>query len=77
MLYHLNNNIVFVKEAVLSAMGALAESCKEEFSKVYDSVIQLLFNIFQNTSKKEFKQLISNAMETITILGKTFSYDKF
>lgn len=39
MLYHLNNNIVFVKEAVLSAMGALAESCKEEFSKVYDSVI--------------------------------------
>lgn len=28
-LYHLNHNIVFVKEAVLSALGALAEACKD------------------------------------------------
>ena len=77
MLYHINNNIVFVKEGVLSAMGALAECCKTEFAKVYDNIIQLLFNIFQNTTKKEFKQLISNAMETITIIGKAYPYEKF
>jgi hypothetical protein len=28
-LHHLNHNIVFVKEAVLSALGAFAECCKE------------------------------------------------
>ncbi len=46
LLYHLNNNIVFVKEAVLSAMGALAECSKDEFAKVYDNILQLIFNIF-------------------------------
>lgn len=28
-LFHLNNNIVFVKESVLSALGAYAECCQE------------------------------------------------
>lgn len=73
----MNNSIVFVKEAVLSALGALAECCQDEFSKVFDDVINLLFNIFQNTAKKEYKQLICNSMETITVIGKCFPYTKF
>jgi hypothetical protein len=46
MLYHLNNNIVFVKEAVLSALGAFSECCVLSFASQYDDIINIIFNIF-------------------------------
>lgn len=45
-LYHLDKSIVFVKEAVLSALSAFAEGFQESFEAQYDSVVQLIFNIF-------------------------------
>lgn len=76
-LYHLDKSIVFVKEGVLSALSAFAECYQETFATQYDSVINLIFNIFAHSQKKEFRQLVSNAMETITILGNVYGYEKF
>lgn len=76
-MFHLDKSIVFVKEGVLSALSAFAECYMETFATQYDSIINLIFSIFAHSSKKEFKQLVSNAMETITILGSVYDYDKF
>lgn len=76
-MYHLDKGIVFVKEGVLSALGAFSECFEEAFAAQYDSVLNLIFNIFAFSSKKEFKQLVSNAMETMTILGSVYGYEKF
>lgn len=76
-LYLLDKGIVFVKEAVLSAMSAFAESCTDKFESQFDFIINMIFNIFAYSEKKEFKQLVSNAMEAVTILGSVYGYEKF
>ena len=37
----------------------------------------MIFNIFAYSEKKEFRQLVSNAMESVTILGSVYGYEKF
>lgn len=37
----------------------------------------MIFNIFAYSEKKEFRQLVSNAMEAVTILGSVYGYEKF
>lgn len=76
-MHHLEKGIVFVKEAVLSAMSAFAESCTDKFESQFDFIVNLIFNIFAYSDKKEFRQLVSNAMEAVTILGSVYGYEKF
>lgn len=54
-LHHLDKGIVFVKEAVLSAMSAFAESCTDKFESQFDFIVNMIFNIFAYSEKKEFK----------------------
>lgn len=51
----MEKSIVFVKEGVLSALGAFAECFEESFAGQYESVINLIFNIFAYSTKKEFR----------------------
>lgn len=65
-----------MKEASLSALSALAEGSQNLFDPHYDEVINLIFQVFQQSHNPAFKQLVGISIEAITIIAKLLGKEK-
>lgn len=70
-VFHSTKGISLVKESCLGAMSSVAEVCKEHFSTFMEVTVQLLFNIIETHTSKEYKQLRGQAIETMTIIASS------
>jgi HEAT repeat protein len=62
----------FVQEQALSTIATIADSAKAAFSRYYDTLMPLLFNVLRGESSKEYRLLRAKAMECATLIGVSF-----
>ncbi len=75
--FHLQNGILFVKEATLSTLSALAEGSRDLFLPYYNNVLALIINILKDQSSSHCKQLKGGAIECVSIIAKCFDKKLF
>lgn len=59
----------FVQEQALSTIATIADSAEVAFSRYYDTLMPLLFNVLRDVQDKEFRLLRAKAMECATLIG--------
>ena len=59
----------FVQEQALSTIATVADSAESEFSKYYDTLMPLLFNVLREEQSKEYRLLRAKAMECATLIA--------
>ncbi|KAF2000467.1 importin subunit beta-3 [Amniculicola lignicola CBS 123094] len=59
----------FVQEQALSTIATVADSAEAAFSKYYDTLMPLLFNVLQEEQSKEYRLLRAKAMECATLIA--------
>lgn len=62
----------FVQEQALSTIATVADSAEAAFSRYYDTLMPLLFNVLREEQSKELRLLRAKAMECATLIGKLF-----
>lgn len=62
----------FVQEQALSTIATVADSAEAAFSKYYDTLMPLLFNVLREEQSKEYRLLRAKAMECATLIGQHF-----
>lgn len=77
LISHCNNNISIVKESCLSAISSVAEICKEHYQRYLEVSAQMLFNIIETHTSKEYKQTRGQAIETLTMIATAVGADSF
>ena len=60
----------YVQEQALSTIATVADSAEAAFSKYYDGLMPLLFNVLRTEQSKEYRLLRAKAMECATLIGK-------
>ncbi|KAI9829591.1 MAG: hypothetical protein M1819_006096 [Sarea resinae] len=66
----------FVQEQALSTIATVADSAETAFSKYYDTLMPLLFNVLKEEQSKEYRLLRAKAMECATLIGLAVGKDK-
>ncbi|OAG02553.1 importin subunit beta-3 [Paraphaeosphaeria sporulosa] len=59
----------FVQEQALSTIATVADSAEAAFSKYYDTLMPLLFNVLNEEQSKEYRLLRAKAMECATLIA--------
>ena len=59
----------FVQEQALSTIATVADSAELTFSRYYDTLMPLLFNVLKVEQSKDFRLLRAKAMECATLIG--------
>lgn len=59
----------YVQEQALSTIATIADSAEAAFSKYYDTLMPLLFNVLQQENLKELRLLRAKAMECATLIA--------
>ncbi|KAK5164699.1 hypothetical protein LTR04_001731 [Oleoguttula sp. CCFEE 6159] len=59
----------FVQEQALSTIATVADSAESAFSKYYDTLMPLLFNVLKEEQSKDFRLLRAKAMECATLIA--------
>lgn len=59
----------FVQEQALSTIATVADSAEAAFSKYYDTLMPLLFNVLKEEQSKEYRLLRAKAMECATLIA--------
>jgi len=59
----------YVQEQALSTIATIADSAEAAFSKYYDTLMPLLFNVLQQENTKELRLLRAKAMECATLIA--------
>lgn len=59
----------YVQEQALSTIATIADAAEAAFSKYYDSLMPLLFNVLQSPIDKDTRLLKAKAMECATLIG--------
>jgi hypothetical protein len=59
----------FVQEQALSTIATVADSAEAAFSKYYDTLMPLLFNVLREEQSKEYRLLRAKAMECATLIA--------
>ena len=62
----------FVQEQALSTIATVADSAEAAFSRYYDTLMPLLFNVLRDVQDKEYRLLRAKAMECATLIGMLF-----
>lgn len=65
----LQNDKRYVQEQALSTIATIADAAEAAFSKYYDSLMPLLFNVLQSPMDKDTRLLKAKAMECATLIG--------
>ncbi len=63
----------FVQEQALSTIATVADSAEAAFSRYYDTLMPLLFNVLKEEQSKEYRLLRAKAMECATLIGTSTS----
>ncbi|KAA8622517.1 KAP95 Karyopherin importin beta [Pyrenophora tritici-repentis] len=66
----------FVQEQALSTIATVADSAEAAFSKYYDTLMPLLFNVLQEEQSKEYRLLRAKAMECATLIALAVGKDR-
>lgn len=77
LVSHCNNNISIVKESCLSAISTVAEVSKENYQRYLEVSAQMLFNIIETHTSKEYKQVRGQSIETLTMIASAVGADPF
>ncbi|EON65239.1 hypothetical protein W97_04476 [Coniosporium apollinis CBS 100218] len=59
----------FVQEQALSTIATVADSAEAAFTRYYDTLMPLLFNVLREEQSKEFRLLRAKAMECATLIA--------
>lgn len=59
----------FVQEQALSTIATIADSAEAAFSKYYDTLMPILFNVLQQENTKDLRLLRAKAMECATLIA--------
>lgn len=59
----------YVQEQALSTIATIADSAEQAFSRYYDTLMPLLFNVLQTDNAKELRLLRAKAMECATLIA--------
>ena len=59
----------FVQEQALSTIATVADSAEAAFSRYYDTLMPLLFNVLREEQSKEYRLLRAKAMECATLIA--------
>ncbi|KAF7876501.1 hypothetical protein EAF04_001591 [Stromatinia cepivora] len=59
----------YVQEQALSTIATIADSAEAAFSKYYDTLMPILFNVLKADSTKELRLLRAKAMECATLIA--------
>jgi len=63
----------FVQEQALSTIATVADSAEAAFSRYYDTLMPLLFNVLKEEQSAEYRLLRAKAMECATLIGMSQS----
>jgi hypothetical protein len=66
----------FVQEQALSTIATVADSAEAAFSKYYDTLMPLLFNVLREEQSKEYRLLRAKAMECATLIALAVGKDR-
>ncbi|KAF4549784.1 Importin subunit beta-3-like protein [Elsinoe fawcettii] len=66
----------FVQEQALSTIATVADSAEARFSKYYDTLMPLLFNVLREEQDKEYRLLRAKAMECATLIALAVGKEK-
>ncbi|KAF4308679.1 importin subunit beta-3 [Botryosphaeria dothidea] len=66
----------FVQEQALSTIATVADSAEVAFSKYYDTLMPLLFNVLREEQSKEYRLLRAKAMECATLIALAVGKEK-
>jgi hypothetical protein len=66
----------FVQEQALSTIATVADSAEAAFSKYYDTLMPLLFNVLNEEQSKEYRLLRAKAMECATLIALAVGKDR-
>ena len=66
----------FVQEQALSTIATIADSAETAFSKYYDTLMPLLFQVLQGDQDKEYRLLRAKAMECATLIALAVGKDR-
>ncbi|KAF2661620.1 ARM repeat-containing protein [Lophiostoma macrostomum CBS 122681] len=66
----------FVQEQALSTIATVADSAEAAFSKYYDTLMPLLFNVLKEEQSKEYRLLRAKAMECATLIALAVKKDR-
>ncbi|KAF2459467.1 armadillo-type protein [Lineolata rhizophorae] len=69
LLQLLQNPKRFVQEQALSTIATVADSAEGAFSRYYDTLMPLLFNVLREEQSKEYRLLRAKAMECATLIA--------
>ncbi|KAF2835817.1 ARM repeat-containing protein [Patellaria atrata CBS 101060] len=59
----------FVQEQALSTIATVADSAEAAFSRYYDALMPMLFNVLSGEQSKEYRLLRAKAMECATLIA--------
>jgi len=60
----------YVQEQALSTIATVADSAEAAFSRYYDTLMPLLFNVLRQELSKDHRLLRAKAMECATLIGE-------
>ncbi|KAH7138026.1 armadillo-type protein [Dendryphion nanum] len=66
----------FVQEQALSTIATVADSAEAAFSKYYDTLMPLLFNVLKEEQSREYRLLRAKAMECATLIALAVGKDR-
>lgn len=66
----------YVQEQALSTIATVADSAEAKFSKYYDTLMPLLFNVLRQEQSKEYRLLRAKAMECATLIALAVRKEK-
>ncbi|TVY92395.1 Importin subunit beta [Lachnellula willkommii] len=66
----------YVQEQALSTIATIADSAEAAFSKYYDTLMPILFQVLQQESTKELRLLRAKAMECATLIALAVGKDR-
>lgn len=66
----------YVQEQALSTIATIADSAQAAFSKYYDTLMPLLFQVLQQENTKEMRLLRAKAMECATLIALAVGKEK-
>ncbi|KAI9889153.1 MAG: hypothetical protein M1814_005744 [Vezdaea aestivalis] len=69
LLHLLSSPKRYVQEQALSTIATVADSAESAFSKYYDTLMPLLFNVLRGEQSTEFRLLRAKAMECATLIA--------
>jgi vesicle coat complex subunit len=73
----IQNGISIVKENAVTALAALAEAAKENFSKYFKDCIEFLTGYLMQFNDKAYKQFRGQVIEAITIIASSVGAETF